>query len=139
MEYARIGNHELAACPCCDKLFHVIGDDFATTYPKLDAMFQGHLFESPDCDKYMRGLPSLEDFAESCRPHFEAAAAERKQRAVDNPNNGTLGYWLVIGVRNEARTRASSAAEAIEKCSGVVQDWESPEAEWIGVELPDVF
>jgi len=141
MEYARLGNHELTVCPCCDKLFQtvVVSTDFVFTFRKLDTLFKKHLAKSPACAEYMRNLPSIDDVAETLRPHFEAEEAARNQRASDNPNNGTLGYWLVSGVRHEARTQASSAAEAIEKCSAVVQDWESPEAEFIGIELPDVF
>lgn len=141
MEYARLGNNELTVCPCCDKLFVVAVDSDGSTsgMEALDAMFQSHLAELPACAKYMNDLPSLADVGETWRSDFEAADAARKQRAADNPHNGTLGYWLVSGVRHEARTRASSAAEAIEKCSEVVDSWESPEAEFIGVELPDVF
>ena len=133
------GKNEGRGAGQSDKLFHVTGDDFAVTHPKLDEMFQKHLAFSPACAEYMRNLPSIDEVFETLRPHFEANQAARKQHTADNPHNGTLGYWLVSGVRNEARTRAMSAAEAIEKCGAVVQDWEGPEAEFIGVELPDVF
>lgn len=140
MEYARLGSHELTVCPCCDKLFETVAcDDFSVGMQVLDEMFQSHIDASPTCAEYMRNLPSIEDIAETLRPHFESAAAERQQRAEANPNNGTFGYWRVSGVRHEARTRATSAAEAIEKCRKVVARWESPEAEFIGIELPDVF
>lgn len=141
MEFARLGNNELTVCPCCDKLFvwKVANDDFGTAMEALQRMFQKHLSKSPTCIEYMNALPDIDELAETLRPHFASQEAARLQRAADNPNNGTLGYWLVSGVRNEARTKASSATEAIEKCRKVVQSWESPEAQFIGTELPDVF
>lgn len=83
MEYTRLGNHELTVCPCCDKLFQTVAcDDFSSAMQSLDAMFQSHLVESPACAEYMRNLPSLEDVAETLRPHFAAAEAKRKQQTA---------------------------------------------------------
>ena len=66
--------------------------------------------------------------------------AERMERMRSNPNNGTLGWWRVDGVRHSAVARASSALEAVEKAKYFVDpSWESPEAFWIGVDLPEVF
>lgn len=65
--------------------------------------------------------------------------AERLERMRANPNNGTLGWWRVIGIRHCAVAKASSAMEAVEKAKELVDSWESPEAVWIGVELPEVF
>ena len=132
MDLARVGNHQLTSCPCCDKLFEVIvtGDNEGSSVDRLSEMLRQHWSESPACDAYMSSIPSVDELIDSLHPKFEAARAERKQRLEHNPHNGTLGYWLVSGVRNEARTRASSAMEAIEKCRDVVQSWESPEAEF---------
>lgn len=66
--------------------------------------------------------------------------AERLERMLTNPNNGTLGWWRVIGIRHSAMAKASSAMEAVEKAKQFVDpDWEFPEAYWIAVDLPEVF
>jgi hypothetical protein len=70
-----------------------------------------------------------------------AAADERRQeRLAANPDNGKLGWWQVEGVRHDALVEASSAAEAVTKAiaAGKVGDWEAPEADYIGEELPEV-
>lgn len=55
--------------------------------------------------------------------------------------DGTLGWWRVDGVRHDAIVKASSAAEAIDKAvkADAVGSWESPDADWIGEELPEVM
>jgi hypothetical protein len=66
--------------------------------------------------------------------------AERIARMQSNPHNGTLGWWRVDGVRHSAIVRASSAMEAVDRADmWVSKSWESPEARWIGTELPEVF
>jgi hypothetical protein len=62
-------------------------------------------------------------------------------KPVTHEKDGTLGWWRVDGVRHGAIVKASSAAEAIDKAvtSDAVGSWESPDAEWIGEELPEVF
>jgi len=66
--------------------------------------------------------------------------AERIAKMHAHPNNGTLGWWRVDGIRHEAIVRASSAMEACELANDIVDpSWESPEASWIGTELPEVI
>lgn len=71
------------------------------------------------------------------RESFDKADEERHQRHLADVNNGKHGYWRVDGVRHSAVVRASSAVEAVEK-SGI-GNWESPEAAFIGEQMPDVF
>lgn len=54
--------------------------------------------------------------------------------------DGTLGWWHVDGVRHSAIVKASSAAEAVKLAedADAVHSWESPDADWIGEELPNV-
>ena len=69
----------------------------------------------------------------------EQKRREHQERRDAHPDNCRVGYWRIIGIRHEATTKASGAREAIEKCAGLVADWESPEAFFLGEELPDVF
>lgn len=78
------------------------------------------------------------NFAEIARL-FRKADEGRQVLIQNNPDNGKPGWWRVDGIRHSAIVRADSAAAAIEKAAGAVQDWESPGAEWIGEELPDVL
>ena len=139
MEIASVGNHVLGVCPHCDLLFDAPRSELRLEISAIQAMYLAHLDASLDCKAKNDAMPSFDELAAQLRPGFEKAAKERDARIDGHPCNGRLGYWLVAGIRHEARTRASSAAEAIEKCGGVVQEWESPEAEFIGEELPDVF
>lgn len=81
----------------------------------------------------------MKAFREAATRSWAKADAERLERMRNHPNNGTLGWWRVIGIRHGAVARASSALEAVEKAKELVESWESPEAFWIGVELPEVF
>lgn len=65
--------------------------------------------------------------------------AEAERRIDQHPSNGVLGWWRVSGIRNQCFVRASSCREALEKSKEEVGSWEQPKADWIGVELPDVF
>jgi hypothetical protein len=84
------------------------------------------------------------DYLNGCLARSRAAIAkadaERIARMQSNPHNGTLGWWRVDGVRHSAIAKASSAMEAVDKADmWVCKSWESPEARWIGTELPEVF
>ena len=70
---------------------------------------------------------------------FRRATEKHEAAMAADPHNGTLGWWRVEGVRHSAMVRADSAKAAIEKADGIVNAWESPDAEWIGEELPDVI
>ena len=137
MQYASVGKNSISSCPHCDELFIVRGAENA--FNQIDALLTAHRAVSPACDQYFLTLPTLADLREELAPQFERADTARQKAISDNPDNGRLGYWLVEGVRHAARTRASSAAEAITKCADEVGDWESPSATFIGEELPDVF
>ncbi len=73
------------------------------------------------------------------RAAFEAAEESRKSDAEANADNGTFGWWRVSGIRHAALVKCSSAPEAVKKAEAHVQDWEGPEASFVGAELPDVF
>lgn len=137
MEIACVGNNTVTACPFCDELLVVKGDhDVIAIGEKMDE----HRADSPDCDKKFNNLPTLQRLREQLAPHFERSDNERLGRIANNPNNGKDGFWHVVGIRHEATTRATSAAEAIEKCKSEVNPgWEFPEATFIGETLPDVF
>ena len=139
MEIARLGNHSLGICPYCDRLFDVVAPDVAEGLRLLLEDEKHHRTHSPECKRQADARPSLEEAMEACRPAFEEAETECQERIDSHPDNGRLGWWRVDGIRHDAHTRASSAREAIEKCSEAVQSWESPEATFIGEELPDVF
>lgn len=70
---------------------------------------------------------------------FQVGEAARQEKLANDPNNGKLGYWEVVGVRHDCIVHASSALEAIEKASDRVGDWESPDAHFIGEQMPEVF
>lgn len=67
------------------------------------------------------------------------ADERRKAEMASHPNNGTAGFWQVVGIRHDAIVQASSAPEAIALAADQVHEWESPEAHFIGTELPKVF
>ena len=140
MEISRLGNHLLSICPYCDTLFDVpVVEGEAEDWQAIHRAHDRHRETSPECKRQADAQPSLTEAMKACQDAYAAGEPER-QKALDNhPDNGRLGWWLVDGIRHDARTRASSAREAIEKCSDVVQSWESPEATFIGEELPDVF
>lgn len=142
MEYASIGRHELTVCPHCDKLFHIVVNDETKRgagVVRLVALYRDHINLSPACRAAQEALPSMEELREVMRPSLELAEKERQARLDGHPNNGTHGYWLIEGIRHEARCKASSAREAVEKCVLAVGVWESPEVTFIGEELPEVF
>lgn len=72
---------------------------------------------------------------------FDEAEAAREKEIAANPDNGKIGWWSVMGLRHSAMAHASSAKEAIEKArdAGLVHDWESAIARFVGESLPDVF
>jgi hypothetical protein len=72
---------------------------------------------------------------------FKESEEKRKERIVQNPDNGRTGWWTVIGLRHSAIAKASSASEAIQKAlsAGLIGDWECPEASFRMEDLPDVF
>lgn len=144
MEIATLGKHELAVCPHCDKLFHIeMTDehDIVDTLDRIDSMYQKHIAESSKCREARDAIPSMRELQETVGPAMRRADDDRKRRLSEHPNNGTLGYWLVTGIRHDARCRAITATEAVQKCidAGAVGDWESPEAEFLGTQLPEVF
>ncbi len=90
-------------------------------------MSKESFFGMPDWDKMQQ---ASDDFNEA-----------RARDIATHPNNGTLGWWKVVGLRHHAYCRAASAAEAIQKAldADLVGDWEAPLAHWMGEVLPDVF
>lgn len=70
---------------------------------------------------------------------FTEAHEERVRRLKEHPDNGKLGYWQVDGIRHNAIVKASNAEEAVEKAKEIVGSWESPDACFLGEELPDVI
>lgn len=141
MELCRLGNHCLTVCPYCDMLFDIpIGDiSQADATDSAQLLYENHLLATPDCKAMADDRPSLMESLKTMRPAFEAAEVERQERIDNHPDNGRTGFWIVEGIRHDARTVANSAREAIDKCSEEVQSWESPEARFLGEELPDVF
>lgn len=73
--------------------------------------------------------------------NFAKIEARRLAAIENNPDNGKLGWWRVVGMRHSALARASTAAEAIAKADAaeIVSDWECAEAFFFCVELPEVF
>jgi len=141
MEIAQVGNHVLSACPYCDELFdhQIPGGGFMDSYNAIKAMHEKHLAANPGCKARRDAVPPFDELAAALRPCFQAADEKRRERLANHPDNGKHGYWRVTGLRHHATTRASSAQEAVDKCSERVNDWEGPEAVFIGEELPDVF
>ncbi len=141
MELACVGNNKVACCPYCYKLFavKVLNGDEENALLEIMALLEVHMRRSTDCQAKKDAQPSFAQVCEGLRPGLEKMETERQHRIDENPDNGKLGYWRVEGMRHEARTKASSAAEAIKKCSGVVSAWDLPEATFLYEELPDVF
>lgn len=140
MEYSRVGNHEVAVCPHCDMLFSASGEP-VDGMQHVDEQYQAHLATSRACQAANDALPTMEDLQREVGPVLRRNEEERQRDLDANPDNGKLGYWLVEGIRHDARCRAVSAREAVDKCvtGGAVGDWESARATFLGKELPDVF
>lgn len=141
MEFARLGNHLLTVCPYCDRLFEcpVIETIEAGATDALCLLHEKHLSVSPNCKAQADAAPTLMEVLADLRPAYAEAEAKRQEEIDSNPDNGRAGFWLVEGIRHDARTRANNAREAIGKCSETVQSWESPTATFLGKELPEVF
>ena len=141
MEFARLGNHLLTVCPYCDALSEcpVTDTTNADAGDALQLLYEDHLSSAPDCKAQADAAPSLMESLAAIQPAFAETEAKRHERIDSHPDNGRAGFWHVEGIRHDARTRASSAREAIEKCSDVVQSWECPAAHFLGNELPEVF
>lgn len=140
MDFARVGNHYVSACPFCDKLFDVVMDEGTPgAIDRIQVLYEEHLAAEPACASDNADLPDMWDVMESLRPTLVKIEAERQERIDTHPDNDRDGFWFVDGIRHDATCRATSAREAIEKCSEIVGDWESPEARFIGEEMPDVF
>jgi hypothetical protein len=60
-----------------------------------------------------------------------------RKRNEENPDNGKDGFWQVVGIRHDTIVRSTSAPEAVSKAilKGLVGDWESPEAYYLGEEI----
>lgn len=74
--------------------------------------------------------------------HVSLRHADEKRHiaTMEHPDNGKRGFWHVKGIRHNCIVKnVSSAQEAIDKASEMVGSWESPEASFIGEEMPDVF
>lgn len=71
------------------------------------------------------------------RKDLNEQGKERLRALKDMPKQ--TGYWLVEGIRHTAVVKASSALIALQKASDHVQSWESPDASFLGEELPEVF
>ena len=140
MEFTRLGRHALTICPYCDQLFDWQTDaDSGVAIKHLNILYTDHLACADECKVKADAEPSFEDSLSELRADWKEEEP-RWQAAIDNhPDNGRDGFWSVEGIRHEAKTRASSAREAIRKCSEVVQSWESPEARFLWEELPEVF
>jgi hypothetical protein len=120
-------------------LFDIVDPDATVGLMALCQAEEHHLASVLACKRQYDARPSLEEAMIACRPMFAEAEAKRQEAIDEHPDNGQEGYWRVEGIRHEAKTRASSAREAIEKCSEEVQLWECPVATFIGEELPEVF
>lgn len=85
--------------------------------------------------------PSFAEVLKEVQEAFAEADAKREQDIENHPDNGKEGWWIVDGIRHDAKVKASSAAEAIRKAAeaDAVQSWELPTAEFWCEELPDVF
>ncbi len=141
MEYAQVGKHAMTACRWCDLPITCKVDGPADGIRLLTEMLSRHIECSTSCRKQQEALPSMAELQTELAPAFAKSAAEREKRLAENQDNGTLGWWRVEGVRHDAVARAISAGEAVEKANkaGIVGDWESAEATFMGEELPDVF
>lgn len=76
------------------------------------------------------------------REYAKQADIVRHEYLTNHPNNGTVGWWYVDGIRHYAYTQATSALEAIERANDaelVDSSWEAPMAYFIGQQLPETF
>jgi len=142
MQFTQVGRNSISHCEHCDELFVVKGTDaFVDSIEQLEKMAETHRSQSPACQKWYSELPSFSQLMESLRSGAKESTESRSDANENNPHNGTVGYWRVTGIRHEATAKAESAPDAIAKCikAGFVGDWECATAEFIGVELPEVF
>jgi hypothetical protein len=84
---------------------------------------------SAEFERMMKDLSSI----------FSDGDTIREDKLKNDPNNGTMGYWYVSGIRHGAIVRSDNALDAVEKAKDHVGDWENPSADWIGETLPDVY
>ena len=97
MDYGRVGNNEVTACPYCDQLFTVkTGEDNLGVLMKLH---DEHMASSAPCREARDNQPSLDELFAAMRPGFQAAAEEDRKRLDTHPDNGRNG-WQVIGRRS---------------------------------------
>ena len=57
----------------------------------------------------------------------------------NHPDNGSKGYWQVIGIRHQALVQTDHAEKAVELAKDIVHEWELTDVTYIGKALPDVF
>jgi hypothetical protein len=146
MEIGQVGNHWLSACRYCDELFDWVPETDTKVHgiTALDKLYRQHLAVRPACKAQADAQPTLGEAMAELQEAYRAGEQERQehQKSRDaRPDNNRAGYWRVIGIRHEATTKASGAREAITKCvaADAVGSWESPEAVFLGEDLPDVF
>lgn len=83
-------------------------------------------------DKWWQEFKALQA---TLAPDFEAAAQVAQNAIANHPDNGKLGYWRVEGMRHSAIVKADSAQAAIDKAGEIVQAWEMPTADFIGLDI----
>ena len=127
VEIRSIYPHQFAALPKTIEAFHYI------TIPSFNLNLL-------DPDKATSGI-KLPLVSAELRVALKEAEQERTLAIANNPDNGHFGWWFVQGLRHSAHVKASSAGEAIKRAEDfeIVGDWESPDAKFLGKDLPDIF
>jgi len=98
------------------------------------------MLEGFDEAKFRTGLPKDNKvFLETKLELLVDTKQTFAERFANDPNNGTDGLWHVKGMRRGIIVRATSAPEAVQKASEVVQDWELIDAKFLGTEMPDMY
>ena len=86
-------------------------------------------------DRLSKFWDNFRSISEECSNEYEAAEKKREEAIANHPDNGKLGYWRVEGTRHTAIVKADSAQAAIDKAIEIVQQWEDPDASFIGEEI----
>lgn len=105
---------------------------------RLDAVFDGLPLE------WSLGEPSItvegvpQQTAEEKLDAMRSLADALIEKHREPEHEEKEGYWMVSGIRHGCLVWAASNTQALQKARDVVQDWEMPEAEFIGVK-PEII
>jgi len=83
-----------------------------------------------------------DQFADKIK-HIRKGLVEAHNKRIEeirnHEMNGTMGFWLVTGIRHKAIVKTDQADTAAEIAKEIVGDWALLAVDFIGTEFPDLF